>query len=577
MRAPSPVAALLWMLTLVGGSAMAADPSWRPSGPVGLGATQDLAVDGRRIAVIDDAGAVWVSDDDGRTWSRRLPPRDDAGGFSREDVRLDAQVRLEELVDDVVDDLDASGGLQGDDSEEALEEALSAEADAASEATSALQDDLQADALDDGFFSQVAGTGGRRLRARVAWEDGALRVARGDGLWAITEDGSSSRLLVGATTAIGTVPGGWEIVGTPAGLRLRRGPRADWEIAEGGPPGLIVDVVHEGGPDVLVGADDGVWRVDVEGESRRIMSLPDVVGVATDGEHAWVSDGVRLWRLDPTASVPVSLPAVDPIVDLDVEGGVLRVATTRSVWTRLADAPDGEWTRLAVERGIETQVVALGGPVDAPWIATGRGVFAWRVGDRRGEVADNFVPTNLLLSASLNQAGLRARVGTGRSTQALRWLVPQVVFELRAVDPRTVSSRLDVGRFLNTQRDMGWFVRAVWQPPARQVAVVDPENLVVEVDEDGTQVFSGAFDDGVLIARQSRSAVREGSRRAARIVELVQQRAELLANRQEAEGDDLRARVRLELRIEEIEATLDALTNGAVGTWRAAQAAGGRG
>lgn len=557
--------------------ALADEPSWQPAGPVGMGRTQDVAVDGRRVAVVDGSGAVWISEDAGRTWTRGLPPREDLGGFNQEDVRLDAEVRLEELVEGVTDDLQASGDLQYDDSEDALAEALTQEDDASSAATEALTDDLQADALDEGFFSQVAGSRDDPNRARVEWEDGELRVARGDGLWAVAEDGSSRRVLLGETTAVASVPGTWEVAGTPTGLRVRATKRADWGVPEEGPTGVVVDIVHVGGPRLLVGADDGVWLVDLEVGAQRVMSVPNVVGVASDGTRGWVSDGLRVWRLDETASIPVSLPAVDPIVDLDAIDGQLRVATTRSLWTRAADAPDGEWTRRAIDRGTDSEVVALAGPVDEPWLATRRGVFAWRLEEDRGEVADDFVPMNVLLAAALGQDGLTARVGTGRSTQAMRWLVPQVVFELASYDPRTLSQALDAGRYLRTGPYVSWFVRAVWQPPARQVAVVDPEDLVVEVDDDGTQVFSGAFDDGVLLARQSRSAVRDGSQRASRIVELVQQRAELLANREDAQDDDLRSRVRLELRIDEIEATLDALTDGAVGDWMAAKAAGGNG
>ncbi len=565
---------------LASGEAGAADVAWRDVGPAGGLVARDVAVDGRRVLVSDADGAVWRSEDGGRTWSRVMGPvAGAAGAFDRERVRLDAEVRLQELVDDLTADLEASGQLQGGgDGEDALAEALAEEAEAVSQATEAVSDTLQADALQDGFFRQVGQDDRGVGPVPLGWDGDRAWVGRADGLWQVQAEGHAERVAVAEVTAL--ADGVWRgrAVGTTGGLLVQEARRGGWAPVVGGPVGTVHALVSEGDR-LWAAADDGVWSLQDGGDGTiaRWLDGVAITDVAHDGARAWVTDGTRLWRLDGDEPAFVTPPGTTRILDLDAEDGQVQVLTERAVWTR--QQGDDGWQEARLALPAAAVPVAVEVAPEAPWVATRAGLFthddARRDDAHASETA--FVPSALLLAEALNQPGLRARIRSGRATQVARWLVPQIVAEVRVVDRDGVVSRLDAGRALGLDDDVNLMVRAVWQPPSREVAFVDPEDLVVDVGDGGTEVFSGAFDDGVLVARQSRSAVRDGVARSQRIVELAQQRGRLVASREEASGDDLRARVRLELRIQEIEATLDALTQGAVGRWYTAHAAGGQG
>lgn len=555
--------------------AQEAPRAWSPRGPAGFVDAVDILADGARVAVVGAGGAVWRSDDGGRTWDPVLGALPGMEGVSQEDVRLDAEVRLQELTEEFSDALSAPDGLLGEDGEDSLQDALDAQDGAFGDVSDVLSDGLQADALDEGFFRASGGADGGVARPRLAWSGDALAVARTDGVWTIGADGVGERVLDRAAYAV-AAEGERLVVALAAGLQVRDARRGRWtEIAP--KVSYAVDLALRPDGTVLAAAADGLWRVDLSdggGASRVIAATGMRAVVVEPSGDAWATDGGSLWWLPAGAdsAEPRSSPASGPIVDLAVApAGVLVVASVREVVLASGDVTE----RLGAGRDVlgTPRAVAAGGP----WVASDRGVVLWRdpsADEARSAAA--FVPVPVLLDAAVQRPGQVARTG-GRSTQFARWLVPSVVVELRSVDRRGLSSRLDAGRYLDTDNDIGGFVRVVWQPPARQAAEIDPEDLIVEVDENGTEVFNGAFDDGVLVSRLARRAVAEQSRVSGRIVELVQQRAQLDAARETATGDGLRARVRLALRIAEIDATLDALTDGAVARWRAAQALGGPG
>lgn len=574
---------LLWLHALSSWAFARDGEDWSARGPVGEVFGNDLdARSGREVVVVDDDGAVWWTDDGGRVWSQRLPPsRQRRARVSEEAVRLDAEIRIEELIDDIGEDPSAAQGLLSDETEAGLEDALAEQESAVEQITEALQDTLQADANDAGFFSQVSGVDEDHPRARVAWMGDEVLVGRVDGLWVITPDGAASHPLSRTVTAVAFDGAQEVVVGTLRGLWRRDGARGEWQRIDEGPPRVVYDLVYDGTGSWWAATGRGVWKLDASlaQEPGQVLDGVPLKDLATDGAgRVWATDGLRLWRLDGAEPEALSHPSGETLVDVDVVDGQLRLLTASALWTRPALEDRADWGVTSVRLPAGVSPVAVSGPLDRPWIATTRGIWTLSEARRVQESDDDrFVPMPALLAAAATQTGLTARAGVGKATQAARWLVPEIVFELWLWEQPRMVSVLDRGLSLDDRGYTQWMVRAVWRPPSREVAFVDPEDLVVSVDETGTRVYSGAFDDGVLVARQARAALREGSRRTANIVALSQRRAELVASRSEAAEEDLRARVRLELGIQEIEATLDALTEGAVSRWKSAQAAGGSG
>jgi hypothetical protein len=107
---------------------------------------------------------------------------------------------------------------------------------------------------------------------------------------------------------------------------------------------------------------------------------------------------------------------------------------------------------------------------------------------------------------------------------------------------------------------MGWLE---WTPAGRSSGTVD---VLVS---DGEILVDDGGDQHLLAARMSRRAAEYRRKLAETITELYYRRAVLVAERAMRRTDPLVVRVGHEIAILEVEARLDALTDGAVSAWRA--------
>ncbi|MCB9662535.1 MAG: hypothetical protein H6732_00320 [Alphaproteobacteria bacterium] len=561
-------------------------PSWSPtgrwtaSGPRGVEELVDVAVaaDGG-VLVLRRDGTAWASPDGGLGWQEVLGATWGQAAITSDDeaIRLDAEVRLRELLDGL--DLDDPGILEDPDGD-----ALQAEQElddldqALEEAREAVGQRLQADALQSGFFGQVQDGGEPMGPPPRAWRfGGAWLVGRADGLWRATEaTGSWVRVVERPVTAVVRTAGGAWAVGGPWGLSagasldgLREVPGAEVPVHD-----LVAD-----GEEVWAATDAGVLR----GQGDDWATVPGVVRVArrlarTPGPEGalWLGeatglvrtrDGLRFDRPPGSALAGVEALRVD-------ERGRLLVASADGVTH--GGGPDAELA--PVGEGLEGGATGLDVAGAHLWVVAGGRAFRLRAEVVPAEQASVEVPelppVELLVHAGLSRVGLRERAPGGSGVTAATWLLPQVGVEARWARGDDRGSRLGGGLAEDLAGRATLYLFATWTPPARTAAALDPEELVLAQDGDTTQVFVGPFEQGV--------AARSGARRVAdhrrdttqRIGQLVSDRLLLL---QEGEGRALPDRVRRALRLAEIDAWLDVLTDGALTRYRAGRAAGGGG
>jgi hypothetical protein len=88
-------------------------------------------------------------------------------------------------------------------------------------------------------------------------------------------------------------------------------------------------------------------------------------------------------------------------------------------------------------------------------------------------------------------------------------------------------------------------------------------------DEDEMGVYAGVLENRVLMGRVSRRVTKERTRTSDKITDMYYNRKQLVRERAQAlQGRTLLEMVHLDLRISEVEALLDVLTDGAVSRYR---------
>lgn len=564
---------------------------WNRVGPVGGGPMSDVAIhpdEQGLYAATTLEGTVWITLDEGRSWVSVLPGLGSALGetSTEERVLLEVESRIEELTgdlgldevdealdpDDYADDPDALEAAQQD-LEDRADQLQQESADLARSAVDEVQTELQSDPW---FLEQASVLEGSRTAARPrVWftSRGWLVVGRADGLW-ITKDlgGSWTHVLQGLPcSALLERADGTLLVGTSDGLRASRD-LAIWDDPDDGTEGLrIYELVAAHGV-IYAATERGLWTSDGLAGWDRVPGLDEpVLAILADPfweGGLWLATPRTVLRSDDagvTTREPLGAPLGWVVSMVLVEMDHLVAAGNDGTWESL----DGGTTWSPVAQGLsnpETRGLAIRD--DVLLLTSEEGVF--RLGPEQPVVPDDltrdmqaamegFVPVGLLLDATLLRAELQASPGR-------RWaaaLAPDLQVEGRyqtrdrlLYEPETGSTR---------ELDAIWQVamRLQWTPPGRQSTAL----FVHSGGEGGVSVLD-ASAQAVATSSVSRGSTEYRSHLAGLVTEMHAARAELISAWPVVRQASILDQTLHALRIQELEAQLDALTEGAVSRWR---------
>jgi len=549
--------------------------SLSPSAPV-----VDVAVHPVRPnlwAVVTASGEVWVTDDGGRGWRDVLEGYGvGLGGLSDDEaVLLDVSARVSEIVDDVA----GAGAFELDGIDEGDEEALEELEQAAAEASAATDDvvfgvqtEVAAGQWLDDLPASVPGG-----RPRVAFTGaGVLLVARADGVRSSVDMGASWQH--GLTEPVGAV------AEVGPGEVLAVGPDGAWVSADflrwssvqlpmDPPP---TDLVVDGG--TFASGPAGVWFAS-EGNWQMLPgtgSTPPITVRPTSRQFEralMVSTGRDMLRAPSILAPadPVLGGPFDGVVDIERLGeGALVAAATDG--PRVSEDDGRTWAPLT--RGLgdpRSAAIAVVGSVVV--LAGAGGVYVMRPLPRPVPEATptppslaSFVPLGALIHSAGTRRELTQRIGRRIVAAA----IPEVTGEF--ITRRDVALDWENDEPTGTETDVDgyWQVRSVlrWTPGrTRNASSFDAEaadDVPVLVVGDSVVVDDGEAPQ-VLFSTVSRGGAVYRNVLAGRITDLYKVRARLLLEGEPV--DPVRAVLR-ELRVQELEAMLDVLTNGAVTQWR---------
>ena len=521
-------------------------PTERVPGLAGQGV--DLDVSGDRWAVVFSDGSVRVRNPGGSDYRLRPLRRDESDGD-------DALLRVENLLDDVSsiedgaleeidigdgddDVVDAIANDIGDDSADRLEELLQGETS------------IDANEALSGAFAIVRwGVGDR------------IAVSRADGVW--TSEDAGRR---------------WDRI-----TRVRAVAMAD--------TGSEWVLILENGDYYIEGVRDRIWLGPMP------LEIADLD--ASDGT-VWAATDLGLWAYKNSQWLPVGddLEAMSQIVaDPGWEGGLWSYGV---LGIRRSD--DGGETWRPLPGGPRRGRLAWGGPFpgggllvlenvlwqhsEGAWTRDGRkldravytsgGLFALAQGAvlapplelnvADADVIPEWIPLNNLMYTALNRKELVAALGTSR---VLQTLMPELVIEGQ-FSPDTRTNYLPFTT-AETGRDLRGMVRLTWTPAGRSAAGEAFEQTVEEISlRTGFDDIGIAGDRGLLGAmggRVGRTATNYRSKLADDVRDLYAARNALYFERAAVPPQTLAEEVTWQLRLQELEARLDALTDGAVSAW----------
>lgn len=492
----------------------------------------------RMVLTVD--GAAWRSRDRGITWELVLIGQDTLGGASaQEDVLLDLETRLSELVED----------LSSGDPEEEID------------ATGELQAEVRAGTA---WLERVQQAGGdEALVLPRVWPlgDGRWVVGRPDGLWWSDDRGDTWRRRVVQPVVALAASGGAVVAAGPEGT-WRTTDDELWVEVEG-LAGVYDLAATTGG--FLAVTDHGTFT-SAGGIDWTQISAEGGQAVAVDPAGGWYrvkdasvqtsSDGGERWRRGGDSPIVRALDLVvlpDGAVLVAGAGGVARSTDGGGRWSVLLSGGGG------AARG-------LGWDGEVLLVATDEGLF--ELSDRPVEEGrvEEWVPLGVLLAAADGRAGMNPASGRlGPGGQALLWLLPEVRVGFGGVIVDQRGSALDAGLDGSDTLYLGTAVQVTWRPPRRNLQASD--NLV-DIEDDGTvSVYGDGADNWMALGRSGRRAAQHRLEVAEEIVALYQRHEDLRGQIADERARTLAERVQLVLRVEEVEARLDLLTDGAVRQW----------
>jgi hypothetical protein len=554
------------------------DHAWRLISSMRAVELTGVAGDERRTVVVSALGEVWIRERGSQRWTTVLAPVASRLGIysQEEEIRLSAEARMEE----VLEDLRSRGEVEeGDEADEAVDEGVGEADDAMDDAAG----ELPADVGSDPLMAFQSGSGGG-LRPRV-WlpGDGLIVVARPDGLMVSSDEGQSwRRAFGGPVSSFERTASGRAVVGTAEGLWWSDDLRG-WRPAEGLNEDVVWDVDEQGGI-WLAATDDGLWR-SIDGASW--------------AEHGDLEQEIHLVRHDPWSAGVVWAATATSVLRSDDGGGRFRAPTGPVLGgvhdlvflgpeLRLAAGEEGPWESrddgsvwVSVRRGLAGASAHAFAWVGAELlVATGQGLLSLERADEAPDPASAedlaWIAVDHLIEAAMRREGSApGRDWLGASGQALAYLLPTLTLQYTSTLDRSIGSELDAGIERRVASTPGFWVFLTWEPPARDLV---SSGVVVIEDDDETEVFVGDIEDRVLLNRVTRRQSSSRTRVAHQVSEMYYNRQQLVRERAEGRaGRSLLDAVHLDLRIAEVEAWLDVLTDGAVSRYLAGRGADGGG
>jgi hypothetical protein len=530
---------------------------------------------------IDEAGAVWLSDDEGGRWDRvvRSPGGEDLDELPDDEAALlEAESRRDEALDGTeLDELEVSGpALELDAAEEAaLPEAPDTDDSARIDAGVQAAELVNAQRDDD-----------RALP--VLWVDPAdgerVLMARADGVWRSTSAGRSwEHLRVAepddpAITAFLRAPDGALAIGTTDGVRLSVDDGATWLDAEDATDGARVRTLASEAGVLWAGTDRGLFRSN-NGLSWVSVPLPGGGGVRAivpdpqwEGGF-WVASAQALLRTDDDGATFYQagrqpLRGLREIVHLDEPGHLLAISED-GVW----ESMDGGVAWATADRRLaEPDVRALAFSDVGPVIATPGGV--WRMVAPREVTRAPRQESTMALSDAIEVASRREGLDLDLLSLSRIGLAAKLapVLELRfdygqgAARAASYVSYTTVDSF-----DDDWAVgaRFCWGACSTTVTVSDfGTSYEADVEYDSSfYVFDGqVFDEGepVAAAANVAQAIRSYRRYLAdHVADAWLARVQVSRESAAVRSQPLRDQVHHALQLQELDARLDAMTDGA--------------
>lgn len=333
---------------------------------------------------VDERGGVWLSEDEGGRWDNVVRP---VGGLAEDDLPddeallLEAESRRDEALDEGLDDLDPATPANAADPDAVEVPEVPDLDDAAIEDASALAADL------------ASREGDRPAPLPLVWFDptnvDTVFAARADGLWRSDNAGRTwehtrvAELGDPAVTDLHRVPDGTLVIGTTDGVRYSTDDGVSWIDVEDATDGArVYDVTGEDGY-VWAATDKALFR-SVNGLGWESVPLPGIEPVRTVvadpawDRGFWVATDAALYRTDDGGATfyvagRQPLRGLRTMVHLE-EVGHLLASSDQGVW----ESMDGgvAWStadRQLSDPDVRALVFAESGPV----LATPTGV--WRM------------------------------------------------------------------------------------------------------------------------------------------------------------------------------------------------------
>lgn len=548
---------------------------WERRGRVGnkspvAGVDVQLPVAGAWIAV-DEAGAVWLSESEGSSWDRVLAPLRGLADELPDDeaVLLEAESRRDEALDDVDTTI----------SEIQVDPSLPENVE--------VQVEVDAADLEDASL-RAAELAEERAQVRdtlpVVWVDPTqferVLVARADGIWASTDSGRTwEHTHVHESgdpqvTAFYRAADGSLILGTTDGVRFSFDDGATWLDAQDATDGArIRSIVTEAGR-IWAAADQGLFRSE-DGLHWDPIVLPARVGVhAVVADPAWengfwiATEGAMYRTDDAGASFYVAgrqpLRGLVDMVHLDEAGHLLAISSD-GVW----ESMDGGVSWLTADRRLsDPDVRTLSFADSGPVIATATGV--WILTEPRDgvgrEIVEKVPDLSVLVEAATHRAGLDIDLLSLSRTGVLARFAPQLELDFAWSRGASRDAYFTSARTID-QFDDDWSLAA-------QVCWGNCSSTIISTDVDeisfGDANFyvddGSVFDESEPVAAAANAAQKIRSYRrylAEHLADAWIARRQLASERSTIRTLSLSEQVKHALQLEELDARLDALTDGA--------------
>ena len=517
---------------------------------------------------MDGSGKLWMSDDLGRTWKLRADLSELMFATSSdEDVLLDIEARLLEVLSEG-DPIDVDFDMDESEIQAAMDEAISGAVDSGG---SEVFTDLEAN---PGFTLRKDGT--RQTRVDLSYENGVLFLAANGQTWVSVDGGISFQLALDTHAfAVRKLGRRW-IALTADGVRWGEQPGRMSRLSTGLPSEPVLDGLVDREL-LIVGTSQGLYASRDGAQWRKYGTMQEpvvrVAGTERQPGLVWVitPKGLRfsndrgLTFSKPVLNAPVRdvlVPHPDRVVAV-AHGRVYESADQGQIWSPLREGLRGD--------ALEALEPVGGGGVGV--LADGK---AWWLLSESAPVAKRpaeWAPLNGLIEATLAREGVDSDFNAFRRRFTAAAIPSLQLYGYWFPNSRTEDWDPALGTQLTTEGMWHMQARLVWTPRrTRSLGVVEsldevePEATVVVMD--GEPVLLTGQDDYVAGARVQRRLSENKKLLVDRVIDLYETRRELVADLDVLTDDRLTRRVVHELAIQEVEAQLDALTEGALTRWR---------